>query len=134
MIKIIDVSVPEYTIETEPDYLKIGKKIDVAVGKALPDGKYVYRAIGADDHPGKSVNELVEIIKKLGTDKYDPNRKEIAFEDFCNYDHHIHAGRFEIKDGKIVEDPDNEVPSQFGDDIKKFYHNVLHDRGYRVRL
>jgi hypothetical protein len=134
MVKIIEVHLPEYTIETEPDYLAIGTKVDAALEKGLPDGKYVYRAIGKDDHPNMSMNELIETIKKLGTDKYDLNRKEVAFEDFCQYDHHIHAGKFEIKNGKLVIDPDNELPSLFGDDAKKFYVNVLLDRGYKVRL
>ena len=132
--KMIEVHLPKYHLHTKPDYLKVGRKVDAEIEKILPDGQYIYRAIGKDDHPNLSLNEFVEIVLKLGTDKYDPKRKEVCFEGFCMYDHDIQAGSFDIKKHKIVLDSSYEYPSMFGDTVKKFYENVLLDRGYRVRI
>lgn len=132
--KIIEVHVPEYHLNTKPDYIKIGRKVDAEIVKNLPDGQYVCRAIGKDDHPNLSLNEFVKIVLKLGTDKYDSKRKEVCFKDFCMYDHDIQAGDFEIKNHKIILDNSNIYHSMFGDIAKKFYENVLLDRGYRVRI
>ncbi|MBU0612893.1 hypothetical protein KKB10_02645 [Patescibacteria group bacterium] len=132
--KIIEVHVLEYRLNTKPDYFSIGRKVDAEIEKSLPNGRYVCRAIGKDDHPDLSLNEFVEIVLKLGTDKYDPKRKEVCFEGFCMYDHDIQAGSFDIKNHKIILDDSYECPSMFGDIVKKFYENVLLDRGYRVRI
>ncbi|MFQ5475243.1 MAG: hypothetical protein ACE5DM_05400, partial [Candidatus Nanoarchaeia archaeon] len=96
MVKIIEVHVPEYGIKEKPDYVEAGKKVDKEIEKNLPDGQYVYRAIGSDDHPGVSIEKPASIVIKLGTDKYDPDRKEVCHEEFCTYDHDFHAGSFEI--------------------------------------
>ena len=133
-VKIIEVHIPEYHLNTKPDYLKVGRKVDTEIEKNLPDGHYVYRAIGKDDHPDLSLNRLMETILKLGTDKYNPKRKEVCFEEFCMYDHDLQAGSFDIKNHKIVLDDSYEYPSMFGDTVKKFYENALLDRGYRVRI
>jgi hypothetical protein len=130
--RILEIHTPEYNLDAKPDYLNIGEKVDTEIGASLPDGRYLYRAIGKDDHPKFSVNDLVDIILKSGTDKYDPERKEVCFDEFCMYDHDIQAGSFKIKDHKIISNDSNE--SMFGDTIKKFYENVLLDRGYRVRI
>lgn len=131
--KIIEVHVPEYNLATKPDYLKIGKKVDAEIEKNMHDGKYICRAVGKDDHPNLSLSEFVEIILKLGTDRYDPDRKEVCHDEFCMYDHDFQAGSFTIQNGKIVFASDD-YPSMFGDTVKKFYENVLLDRGYRVRI
>ena len=70
----------------------------------MPNGQYVYRAVGKDDHPNFSLNELVGIVLKQGTDKYDPKKKEVCFEEFCMYDHDIQAGAFEIMNHEIILD------------------------------
>lgn len=131
--KIIKVSVPEYNLESHPDYVSVGKKVDAEIVKNFSDGKYVYRAIGLDDHPELALDEFVEIVKESGTDKYDPERKEVCFDEFCMYDHDMQAGCFEIKDGEIIEEG-LEYPTMFGDTVKKFHENVLLDRGHRVRI
>ncbi|KKS83600.1 MAG: hypothetical protein UV60_C0037G0009 [Parcubacteria group bacterium GW2011_GWA2_43_11] len=132
--KIIEVQVPEYNLSTKPDYLNVGQKVDTEIEKNFPDGLYVCRAIGKDDHPNFSLDGLVDIILKNGTDKYDSKRKEVCFEDFSMYDHDIQAGDFEIKNHKIILDDSNIYYSMFGDIVKKFYENVLLDRGFKVRI
>lgn len=133
-ISIIKVDLPEYDLKTQPDYIKVGQKVDKEIEYTLTNGQYICRAIGKDDHPQLTLDELVKIIAGTGTDKYDAERKEVCFEEFSMYDHDFQAGLFEIKNHKIVIGTSNEQKSFFGDIVKKFYENVLWDRGYRVRI
>jgi hypothetical protein len=133
-VKVISVSVPEYKIDKKPDYLNIGKKVDKSIEQNFSDRKYVYRAIGIDDHPDLSLDELVSIILKSGTDKYDPQRNGVCHDQYTVYDYDIQAGSFEIKDGKIVILPTDTYPTLFGDTIYDFYENAPQDRGYPVRV
>jgi hypothetical protein len=133
-VKVISVSVPEYTVAEKPDYLKVGRKVDREIVRYYPSGKYVYRTIGLDDHPGKTLDELVSIILASGTDKYDPARKSVCHEQFCVYDYDIQAGSFEIKDSKIIIEPTDRFPTLFGDMVYDFYEHAPLDRGYPVRI
>ena len=133
-VKIVTVSTPEYIVGEKPDYIKIGKKVDEAIESNFSDRKYIYRAIGIDDHPGLSLDELVAIILESGTDRYDGERKDICHEQFSAYDYDIQAGSFEIKNSKIVIDDSDNYPTLFGDTIYDFYENAPLDRGYPVRI
>jgi len=124
--KITTISIPEYSLETQPDYSDVGAKID----KALEDnfnGTFLLRALSISDHPQYTLDELVDIIVKTGTDKYDPNKKGVAHEEFEPYKPDIQAGTITIQDGKLVGE-------SFGEDIRRFYENTLLDRGYRLRI
>ena len=133
-VKIVTVSTPEYTVGEKPDYIKIGKKVDEVIERNFSDRKYIYRAIGIDDHPGLSLDELIAIILESGTDKYDGERRGICHEQFSAYDYDIQAGSFEIKDSKIVINDSDNYPTLFGDTIYDFYKNAPLDRGYPVRI
>ena len=133
-VKIVTVSTPEYTVGEKPDYIKIGKKVDEVIERNFSDRKYIYRAIGIDDHPGLSLDELIAIILESGTDKYDGERRGIRHEQFSAYDYDIQAGSFEIKNSKIVIDDSDNYPTLFGDTIYDFYENAPLDRGYPVRI
>jgi hypothetical protein len=104
------------------------------IGLNFQDGKYVGRVIGLSDHPGKSLDKLASIILGLGTDKYDPDRKEVAHKSFLGYDHDFQGGLFEISGGKIVEENDAVCSSMFGDLVYHFYEHTPLDRGYSVRI
>jgi hypothetical protein len=133
-IIIVTVSVPEYTVTAKPDYLKVGRKVDREIVRYYPNGKYIYRALGLDDHPGKTLDELVSIILESGTDKYDPHRKSVCHEQFCVYDYDIQAGSFEIRNSKIVIESTDRFPTLFGDTVYDFYEHAPLDRGYPVRI
>jgi hypothetical protein len=124
--KIVTISLPEYKIEKQPDYEAIGSRID----KVLADnfkGTYLLRSLSITDHPQYTLDQLVDIILKTGTDKYDPNRKGVDHEVFEPYRPDLQAGTITIENGKIMGE-------SFSADIKRFYENVLLDRGYRLRL
>lgn len=124
-MKIIEVSIPEYTLESPPDYLVVGAKIDKAVSENF-EGKFLVRALSVADHPQYTLDELVEIILRTGTDKYDPNRKGVAHEEFEPYQPDIQAGLIKIENNKLDE--------SFSGDVKRFYENTLIDRGYKLRI
>jgi hypothetical protein len=125
-MKIVSVNIPEYTVDKKPDYVSIGTKIDNVLEGNF-SGKFLERAIGLQDHPKYTLAELVDIIMKLGTDKYDPKIKGVCHEQFDPYKPDMQAGDIEIKNGKLTE--------PFGETlIKLFYENVMLDRGYRVRI
>lgn len=133
-VKVIAVSVPEYAVDKKPDYLKIGKFVDKAIENNFKNGNYIYRALSIDDHPGLTLDGLVSIIFQLGTDKYDPTRKNVCHEQFSVYDYDIQAGSFEIRNLKIVIEESDTYPTLFGDIIYDFYENAPQDRGYPVRI
>jgi len=66
-IKLIEVHLPEYNINKKPNYLKLGKKVDTILEKSFPDGKYIIRAIGSEDHKRLSLNKLVNIFSRTST-------------------------------------------------------------------
>lgn len=125
-MKILEVSIPEYTLESQPDYKAVGEKVDKALAENF-EGRFLARCLSATDHPQYTLDELVDIIVKAGTDKYDPNRKMVAHETFGAYDLDLQAGEIIIENGKVVSEP-------FSEDVRRFYENTLLDRGYRLRI
>lgn len=132
--KIVSVHVPEYTLNSRPDYIAIGKKVDKEIAKNFDDGVYVARAIGKDDHTHLSLDQLVDLIVETGTDKYDPQRRSVVHEEFSAYDYDFQADKFGIKDSKMVFDDLETSHTLFGDIVSNFYENAPIDRGYPVRI
>lgn len=125
-MKIVEVSIPEYTLENKPDYKVVGEKVDKVISENF-EGRFLARSLSIMDHPQYTLDELVDIIVRTGTDKYDPNRKGVAHETFGAYDLDLQAGEIVVKDGKVISEP-------FSEDVRRFYENTLLDRGYRLRI
>jgi hypothetical protein len=124
--KIETLSLPEYSIETQPNYKLVGFKIDQVLAENF-EGTFLLRALSITDHPQYTLDQLTEIIVSAGTDKYDPNRKGVTHEEFEPYQLDIQAGLITIKDSKLEGE-------SFGEDVRRFYENALFDRGYRLRI
>jgi hypothetical protein len=133
MAKVIEIPVPEYNVKNKPNYIKIGKKVDKVLEKSFPDGRYILRAIGTQDHPKLSMQKLVAIIIETGTDKYDNKRKSVSHEEFSGYDYDIQAGKVKIKNSKLTEER-GKYQTVFGDIVFHFYEHAPLDRGYSVRI
>lgn len=73
-MQIITVYAPGYTVDSEPDYKAIGKLIDDELKKHFLGKKILLRGIGSQEHPDKTVDDLVQIIVNAGTDRYDQGR------------------------------------------------------------
>jgi hypothetical protein len=76
-IPVYTISLPEYTVEREPDRLPIGQKLDRLIETHFAGKRIAIRGIGLVDHPGWSLDDLVASIRKLGTDRYDPDRQAV---------------------------------------------------------
>jgi hypothetical protein len=122
---IISLLLPEYNIETQPDYQSIGTKVDKALEENFNGKDVAIRALSLTDHPQLTLDEFVKIIAETGTDKYDPNRKGVDHEIFEPYKPDFQAGFCTVGKNHFGEGADF---------IQKFYENVLFDRGYRLRL
>lgn len=77
---ITTISLSDYQVNAEPDHKAIGKVVDDELRKHFMGRTVVVRGISSKDHPGKTTDELVEIIQRDGTDRYDPNRKGDRYE------------------------------------------------------
>lgn len=80
---IITVPLPDYQVQSEPDHRRIGRRVDDAVRAHFAGRKIVARGVSAEDHPGLTVDELIGIILRTGTDRYDPDR---AGDRYANID------------------------------------------------
>lgn len=74
-ISVYQITVPEYTVKTKPDWNVIGTKIDKIIKKHFLGKEVVIRCLTISEHPSKSVEDIVNIIRKRGTDRYDPERE-----------------------------------------------------------
>jgi hypothetical protein len=83
-IPVYTISIPEYHVKTEPNHKAIGKRIDDVLKKHFLRQRLAIRAISSKDHKGKSVDDLIKIVKKLGTDRYSPRRKGDRYENLGN--------------------------------------------------
>jgi 8-oxo-dGTP pyrophosphatase MutT (NUDIX family) len=92
---VITIHLPQYRVDTEPDYKAIGKIVDDELRKHFIGQNLVVRGIGSSEHPDKTVDELIEIIKQSGTDRYDPNRQGDRYENIK--DKHIDLFAFRRK-------------------------------------
>lgn len=79
-----DIDACQYRVDTEPDHRAIGAVVDAEIKRYFMGRTVVVRGIGSQDHPGRTVDELVEIIRWSGTDRYDPTRKGLGYENLEN--------------------------------------------------
>jgi len=103
-IPVYKIKIPEYQVKTKPDFKTISKKIDSFLIKKFLGQKIAIRCLGSQDHPGKTVNQLIKIIKKLGTDRYDPKRIGDRYENIENKKIDFFATDYKInKKGNYLE-------------------------------
>lgn len=103
-IPVYSISVPEYHVKSKPDHKRIGEKIDKLIKKYFLGQKVAIRTLGSQEHKGKSVDNLIKLIKKLGYDRYNPKRKGDRYENVENKKIDFFALDFKInKNTKIME-------------------------------
>jgi len=79
-MNVYTVRAPGYKVGKAPDAAAIGAKIDTIIKKHFSGRRVAIRCLGSQEHRGKSTNDIVRIIKKLGTDRYDPERRGEKYE------------------------------------------------------
>ncbi len=91
-MKRIEIAVPEYTVESEPNYESIGRKIDNALMNNFSGDEILLRGIGSSEH-NIDREELIQTIITTGTDRYDEARRGDRYENVDNK--HIDLFAFE---------------------------------------
>ncbi len=124
MSPVYSVHVPEYQIKTAPDHRVIGKIVDVEIKKHFMGQTIIARGIGSSEHPGKTIDELIEIIARDGTDRYDPKRAGDRYETIGNK--HIDLFGFRRKVTMRMQ--------LFKDVVYGFYDSALGIHGRAVRI
>ncbi len=76
---VYELAMPEYTVSSKPDYQAVGYKMDEKIQSIFSGRPLIMRALTVADHPGKSLDDLVQIILELGYDRYDPQRKGVGY-------------------------------------------------------
>ena len=80
MVSVCTINLPEYTVDKKPDFELLGSKIDTILKENFLGQNVVLRALGVQEHPGKTTEELIQIVQDTGTDRYDPTRKGDRYE------------------------------------------------------
>lgn len=124
-IPVYTIHLPEYTIDNgEPDHGNIGTVVDDELRKHLMGETVLIRGLGSQEHPGKSVDDLIEIITQTGTDRYDPARIGDRYTNVGDKYFDVCALRRTIS-------PRSKIFWQLS---WSFYRSPLQERGYPVRV
>lgn len=127
MVKVVEISLPEYKPNERPESLEIGQKLDQLLADNFYGKTVVVRCVGMRDHPNLSLDELVDLVTKNGLDKYDKERKGIA-------DHVVpekYRDRF-IYGSEVIIDKFHD--EQMDGIIDDFFDGAKGDRGYPIRV
>ena len=131
IIPIYNVKVPKYNIKSKPDWIFIGAKIDKIIKRYFLGKKVAIRCLSSNEHNGKPIDDLIKIIKKLGTDRYNPKRKGERYENIENKKIDFFALDFKIKkDSVIMEnfiEPFYTWPIKFGEKPIRINIAIIYD-------
>lgn len=123
-IPVYTIHLPQYRVDAEPDDRAIGKILDDKIKELFLGQALVVRGIASSEHPGKSIDDLIEIIKQSGTDRYDPKRAGDRYEN-------IEGKRIDFFGFPAMISPDTELFYQM---FWGFYHSAKAIHGKPVRI
>lgn len=124
IMKILSLAVPQYTIDSEPNHRDVGKIVDAVIKNNFERRTVIVRGLSSTAHPDKTLDELVEIIKQQGTDRYDQDRMGDRYENIKGK--HIDLFAFRRKVTPKME--------LFKDISWGFYHGAKAIHGEPVRI
>lgn len=119
-----NLGIPKVYADKKPDFDKIGAKIDKRLKKHFLGKKLVIRVLGSEEHKGKSVDDLIRIIKRIGYDRYDTKRKGDRYKNVDKKHIDFFALEFNIKKNE-------ECFKQF---IEPFYYWPIVSRNKPIRI
>lgn len=123
-VQVLSIPLPGYRIDSDPDY-SLGVQVDRVIRDHFDVTRIIVRAISSADHAPLTLDQLGQIVLEKGTDKYDPDRRGVAYEEFEPYHADFQGGPFEIGKGE---------PSFFAGVMKHFFRDAPSDRGYPLRI
>lgn len=92
--------IPRAYEDNKPDFDAVSKHLVEMLRDHFNGERIGLRLLSSDEHEGKSVKELIEIIKELGHDRYDPNRRGDRYENIDNLPIDIFALAFKVGEEK----------------------------------
>src|SRR3989344_1697365 len=122
-IPIWKVSVPGYITKRSVDYREIGNRLDKIIQQMFLGKRILIRCVGSKDHVGLDIDGLVETIRKIGTDRYDPERKMIFHDFYSKHNPDLFASPFMV----------TETTPSMRELIGEFYEKTTGDRKVGVR-
>ena len=126
MPNLIEVTIPTHKPGKAPDHEAVGEKLDELLKQYFMGKKVVIRCIGSQDHPNLNLDELADAVIKTGTDKYDPVRIGVGYEEFIRKGIQVdfYGEDVEIMKGTRV----------MGQALWEMHHSAIGDRGYGVHV
>lgn len=118
------IKIPKTYADNKPDFEKIGAKIDKCLKKHFLGKKVAVRVLSSQEHKGKSVDDLIKIIKKTGHDRYDTKRKGDRYENIEGKHIDFFALDFKV----------NAKKQYFKDFLEPFYFWPIADRQEPIRI
>jgi hypothetical protein len=124
-IPTISIKLPSYRVDSsEPDHNAIGKIVDDSLRQYFEGQTLIVRGISSAEHPGKSAEDIINIIKKTGTDRYNPEKMGDRYENIQKKQIDLFAFRRKITRRTRL----------FKDLSWGFYHGSLAIHGRPTRL
>jgi hypothetical protein len=123
-IPVYTVDLPEYHVNDEPDHQVLGEVVDTELKQHFIGRTIVARGISSSKHQNKTTDELVEIIQREGTDRYDLARTGDRYENIQGK--HIDLFGFRRKITSRTQ--------LFKDIIYGFYHGAIAIHGKPTRI
>lgn len=123
------ISIPIEYWDNMPDFSVTADKITEWLRSRFLGKRVGLRFIGSDDHAGKSTDELIDIIKELGHDRYDPDRRGDRYENIDNKK--IEVFVLDVEIGK-QEGIDGE--EQIKHALDSFYIYPIQEKGMPTRV
>jgi len=124
-IPVYTIKIPEYDVnEKRPNHKKIGEKLDKIIKQHFLNKKIAIRALGSQEHEGKSQENLIKIIKQTGTDRYDSKREGDRYEN-------VERKKIDFFAWKLKITKEFNLMKLF---ILEFYRWPKKSRGYPVKV
>src|SRR5690625_4913890 len=121
---VLPVPLQDYRVDAEPDHSKIGRRVDGVICEHFAGRKIVARGLSADDHPNRTVDDLIVTILATGTDRYDPDRRGDRYAN-------IGAKHIDLFGFRRTVTPRMEL---FAALSWGFYHGAIEIHGHPTRL
>jgi len=115
--------------ESRPDFTSVGAKIVSLLREHFMGKRIGLRLLGSEEHHGKSIDELIEVIKENGHDRYDAERSGDRYDNIESKRIEIFA--LEIEVGKEKGDDGEE---QIQHALESFYTYPIKERGKPIRI
>ena len=120
-VKIWTVITSGYATKKKVNYSDLGEVLDQIIQSNFLGKTIVMRLVGSQDHH-KTVTELVPIIKKTGTDRYDPQRKMIFHDFYAKHNPDLFASLIKVSTLPIM-----------AKQLEEFYSKTIGDRKKGIR-